>query len=94
MSILGNRVRRTEDSRFIQGTGIYGDDVRLEGALHATFVRSLSPHARIRSIDTSAVRDIPGAHAFTASGGPDSEGAAAGTTIDLPAMPHAMPRRM
>jgi carbon-monoxide dehydrogenase large subunit len=65
MSILGNRVRRTEDSRFIRGTGMYGDDVQLEGALHATFVRSLSPHARIRSIDTSAVDQIPGARVFT-----------------------------
>jgi carbon-monoxide dehydrogenase large subunit len=79
MSILGNRVTRSEDPRFITGTATFGDDVDLPGALHVTFVRSISPHARITSIDTSAVSDIPGAQAFTAA------------DIDLDPMPHAMP---
>jgi aerobic carbon-monoxide dehydrogenase large subunit len=91
MSILGNRVTRSEDPRFITGTATFGEDVDLPGTMYATFVRSISPHARIRSIDTSAVSEIPGARAFTAANGPGGEGAAAGTTIDLPVMPHAMP---
>src|SRR3954462_3905763 len=93
MSILGNRVTRSEDPRFITGTATFGEDVDLPGTLYATFVRSISPHGRIRSIDTSAVSQIPGARAFTAKagvGGSASEAAGAGTTIDLPAMPHAM----
>jgi carbon-monoxide dehydrogenase large subunit len=65
MSILGNRVRRSEDSRFITGTGQYGDDLKLDNALYATFVRSLVPHARINSIDTSGIDQIPGARVFT-----------------------------
>jgi carbon-monoxide dehydrogenase large subunit len=91
MSILGNRVTRSEDPRFITGTATFGEDVSLPGMLHATFVRAISPHARIRSIDTSAMSSIPGARAFTAAGGPGAEGTAAGTTIDLPTVPHAMP---
>lgn len=91
MSILGNRVPRSEDPRFITGTATFGDDVELPGALHATFVRSVLPHARIRSIDTSAVGSIPGARVFTAANGPGAETAGHGATIDLPAMPHAMP---
>src|SRR5215218_4899980 len=91
MSILGNRVTRTEDPRFITGTATFGEDVDLPGLLHATFVRAISPHARIRSIDTSAISEIPGARVFTAKSGPGGETAGAGTTIDLPAMPHAMP---
>src|SRR3954469_5567957 len=91
MSILGNRVARSEDPRFITGRATFGEDVDLPGTMYATFVRSISPHARIRSIDTSAVSEIPGARAFTAAAGPDADGAAAGTTIDLPVMPHAMP---
>jgi carbon-monoxide dehydrogenase large subunit len=67
MSILGNRVRRSEDPRFITGTATFGDDVEAQGALHATFVRSILPHARITKIDTSAVSEIPGARAFTAA---------------------------
>jgi carbon-monoxide dehydrogenase large subunit len=91
MSILGNRVTRSEDPRFITGTATFGEDVQLPGMLHVTFVRAISPHARIASIDTSAVAQIPGARAFTAKGGPSGEAAGAGTTIDLPVMPHAMP---
>src|SRR3954467_4855642 len=91
MSILGNRVTRSEDPRFITGTATFGEDVDLPGVMHATFVRSVLPHARIRSIDTSAVSSIPGARVFTASGGPGAEAAGQGTTIDLPVMPHAMP---
>jgi aerobic carbon-monoxide dehydrogenase large subunit len=90
MSILGNRVPRSEDPRFITGTATFGDDVDLPGAVHVTFVRSLSPHARIRSIDVSAVSSIPGAQAFTSASIPDSEGAA-GADIDLPTLPQAMP---
>jgi carbon-monoxide dehydrogenase large subunit len=67
LSVLGNRVPRSEDPRFITGAATYGDDVELPGALHATFVRSVLPHARVRSVDTSAVGSIPGAQAFTAA---------------------------
>src|SRR3954468_17980847 len=91
MSILGNRVTRSEDPRFITGTATFGEDVTPPGTLHATFVRSILPHARIRSIDTSAVGDIPGARAFTAADAPGADGGAAGNTIDLPVMLHAMP---
>ena len=79
MSILGNRVARSEDPRFITGTATFGDDVELPGALHVTFVRSISPHARITSIETSAVSEIPGAHVFTAA------------DVDLAPMAPAMP---
>jgi aerobic carbon-monoxide dehydrogenase large subunit len=90
MSILGNRVTRREDPRFITGKATFGEDVDLPGVLHATFVRSVLPHARISGIDTSAVSSIPGAQAFTAAGLPGAEGKA-GTEIDLPPMPLAMP---
>src|SRR5919199_3090072 len=79
MSILGNRVTRREDPRFITGKATFGEDVDLPGVLHATFVRSVVPHARIQGVDTSALSSIPGAQAFTAA------------EIDLPPLPHAMP---
>src|SRR3954449_11056496 len=66
MSILGNRVKRTEDPRFITGTATFGDDIQIPNALHATFIRSYSAHARVVSVDTGAVGEIPGALAFTA----------------------------
>jgi aerobic carbon-monoxide dehydrogenase large subunit len=57
--LLGARVRRKEDPRFITGRAMYTDDVRVPGTLHAAFVRSPHPHARVRSIDASAARGMP-----------------------------------
>ena len=47
MSILGNRVLRTEDGRFLRGAGQYVENLPLEGALTITFVRSPLAHARV-----------------------------------------------
>ncbi|GAB3308852.1 molybdopterin-dependent oxidoreductase [Epidermidibacterium keratini] len=63
MSILGTRVLRTEDPRFLTGTSTYTADLeddRLTGALHAHFVRSSVPHGRIVGIDAKEARDMPG----------------------------------
>ena len=57
---LGARVRRKEDPRFLTGRGLYTDDVRLIGTLHAAFVRSPHAHAVIRAIDLDAARAHPG----------------------------------
>ncbi|MBW8826133.1 MAG: xanthine dehydrogenase family protein, partial [Acidobacteria bacterium] len=62
-SILGTRVQRVEDPRFLTVGGTYSDDLRdprLAGALHVTFVRSTMAHARLSSVDVSAARSAPG----------------------------------
>src|SRR6185312_199254 len=63
MSILGTRVLRTEDPRFLTSGGVYTEDVvddRLAGACHVFFVRSPVAHARIQSIDVTVARGAPG----------------------------------
>jgi aerobic carbon-monoxide dehydrogenase large subunit len=60
VSILGTRVIRTEDPRFLTSGGVYTDDMRLPGACHVHFVRSAVAHARIRSVDVSAALEAPG----------------------------------
>src|SRR5215471_10264931 len=60
VSILGTRVLRTEDPRFLTTGGIYADDLRLPGACHVHFVRSAVAHARIASVDVSAALAEPG----------------------------------
>jgi aerobic carbon-monoxide dehydrogenase large subunit len=63
VSILGTRVLRTEDPRFLTSGGVYTDDVvdeRLAGACHVFFVRSPVAHARIAGIDVSATLSAPG----------------------------------
>ena len=54
MSVIGQRVLRKEDPRFLTGRGRYVDNLELDAALHATFVRSPFPHARIVDVDASA----------------------------------------
>ena len=65
MSILGNRVLRTEDGRFLRGAGQYVENLPLEGALTATFVRSPLAHARITGIDASAAEAVPNVQVLT-----------------------------
>ncbi len=65
MSILGNRVLRKEDPRFLRGEGSYVENLPLEGALTVTLVRSLLAHARIVSIDTSAAEALPNVRVLT-----------------------------
>jgi aerobic carbon-monoxide dehydrogenase large subunit len=63
VSILGTRVLRTEDPRFLTSGGVYTDDVvdeRLAGACHVFFVRSPVAHARIVGIDVGAALSAPG----------------------------------
>ncbi len=64
--MIGQRIRRREDPRFITGRGRYVDDLELPGALHAAFVRSDWAHARILGIDAGAAREA-GARVYTAA---------------------------
>ena len=78
VSILGTRVLRTEDPRFLTTGGVYTadlDDERLTGACYVHFVRATVAHARILSVDVSAALEAPGVIAvFT------------GADVDLPVM--------
>ena len=60
---VGRSVRRLEDARRVRGEGIYVDDVHVPGMLHATVVRSPMAHARVRALDASAARSMPGVEA-------------------------------
>src|SRR3954462_4600812 len=83
MSILGNRVLRKEDPKFLTVGATYCDDLRderLNGAAYVTFVRSTVAHAKITSIDTSAAKSAPGVAAVPPA--PD---------VDLPEAPPTPP---
>jgi carbon-monoxide dehydrogenase large subunit len=70
VSILGTRVLRTEDPRFLTTGGVYTADLRdgrLAGACHVFFVRAQLAHAQILGIDTTEAKQAPGVIAvFTA----------------------------
>ena len=68
LGLVGTPVQRVEDQRILRGRSQYTDDMALPGMVHAAFVRSPHPHARIIRIDTSAARALPGVVAvFTAA---------------------------
>ena len=57
---IGAAVRRKEDFRFITGKGQYTDDVVRPGETRAVFVRSPHAHAKIKNIDISTAKSLPG----------------------------------
>jgi aerobic carbon-monoxide dehydrogenase large subunit len=61
--LVGERVKRREDPRLIQGRGTYVDDVKIVGMLHLAFKRSDVAHGRIRSVDVSAAVAMDGVEA-------------------------------
>jgi carbon-monoxide dehydrogenase large subunit len=58
--LLGARVKRVEDPRFLTGEARYLADLTLPRMMHAAFLRSPHGHAHITSIDTSAAEAMPG----------------------------------
>ena len=60
---IGCSRKRKEDPRFIQGKGLYVDDVKLPGMLCGEVVRSPFAHAKIVSINKEKALALPGVHA-------------------------------
>ena len=60
MTYTGQALKRFEDPRLVTGMGVFVDDVKLPGMLYASFLRSPHAHARIRAIDASEARSMPG----------------------------------
>jgi carbon-monoxide dehydrogenase large subunit len=56
VKLLGARVKRVEDPRFLRGQGAFVDDLRVPGLLHMAILRSPHAHARIRRIDLQRAR--------------------------------------
>ncbi|HWM47002.1 MAG TPA: xanthine dehydrogenase family protein molybdopterin-binding subunit [Xanthobacteraceae bacterium] len=59
---IGQPVPREEDPYLVRGLGRYVDDVTLTGQLRGYVLRSPHAHARIKSIDASAAKAMPGVH--------------------------------
>jgi len=62
-SILGTRVQRKEDPKFLTTGGVYVDDLTdelLQGAVHVAYARSAVAHGTITSIDVDGAKEMPG----------------------------------
>ena len=58
--LIGARITRKEDYRFLTGAGQYTDDVTLPNQTYAAFVRSPHAHAKIKKIASEKARKSPG----------------------------------
>ena len=64
--LFGARVKRLEDPALLRGEGRFVDDIGLPDMVHAAFVRSPHPHARVLSVDCGPARAMDGVHAVYA----------------------------
>jgi carbon-monoxide dehydrogenase large subunit len=58
--LIGARIERKEDYRFLTGAGQYTDDLTLPRQAYAAFVRSQHAHAKIKSIKLDKAKKAPG----------------------------------
>jgi len=62
-AFVGQPIERLEDFRFVRGRGQYVDDLARNDMLHAAILRSAVAHGRVRAIDVSRAKKVPGVHA-------------------------------
>ena len=62
-SVLGKPFIRSDSLEKVSGQARYTADLTATGLLHAKFLYSEHPHARIRSIRTEKAKALPGVHA-------------------------------
>jgi CO/xanthine dehydrogenase Mo-binding subunit len=61
--VIGTRPVRPDGADKVTGRAVYGADMRLTGMLYGKVLRSPHAHARIKSIDTSKAKALPGVRA-------------------------------
>ena len=70
---LGQRVPRVDVEEKVRGTGIYPDDIYMDGMIYGSAVRSRYPRARVLAIHTEEAEALPGVvGVFTAADVPGS----------------------
>ena len=73
MTVVGERIRRTDGAAKARGEAVYGVDYLPQGAIHGVLLRSPVPAGRIDNLDVSAAKEMPGVRAVvTAANVPDT----------------------
>ncbi len=62
-SIVGKPEKKVDAQKLVQGKPAFTDDIELRGMLYAKVLFSPVAHARIKHIDASKARALPGVHA-------------------------------
>jgi len=66
--LIGRPIHRVEDARLLRGAGRFVDDIELPNLMDAHFVRSPVAHARLRGVDATKARAVPGVRAVLSYG--------------------------
>ncbi len=73
LKIIGKPLRRVDALGKTTGATVYAGDYTMPNMLHAKVLRSTHPHARLKRVDVTKARELPGvACVLTASDLPDS----------------------
>src|SRR6266850_4641361 len=64
LNVVGHATPRIDGEQRVSGKATYTADVKLPGMLYARVLRSPHPHARIKGIDVSKARALPGVKAI------------------------------
>ena len=73
--VVGRNVRKVDGVKLVTGGAAFTDDIHIPGMLFGKILPSPHAHARIRQIDTSKAKALPGVHAVL-------------TYKDVPRVPH------
>ena len=57
---IGKRLDGIDDKAKVSGSVVYADDFVMEGMLHGKVFRSVKASAKIKSLDTTAAKNLPG----------------------------------
>jgi len=63
LAVVGHAQVKVDGEKLARGRAAFTDDIELRGMLHAKLLTSPHAHARIRRIDTTRARSLPGVHA-------------------------------
>ena len=63
LQTVGKGVHKVDGIKLATGRPVFTDDIGFEGMLYGELLTSPHAHARIKSIDASRARDLPGVHA-------------------------------
>ncbi|MBI4673167.1 MAG: 2Fe-2S iron-sulfur cluster binding domain-containing protein, partial [Chloroflexi bacterium] len=62
-SVVGKPEKKVDAQKLVQGKPAFADDIEMRGMLYAKVLFSPVAHARIKRIDASKARALPGVHA-------------------------------
>jgi putative selenate reductase molybdopterin-binding subunit len=74
-SVVGKNVKKVDGWKLVTGQPAFTDDIHIPGLLYGKILPSPHAHARIKRIDTSKAKALPGVHAVL-------------TYKDVPRVPH------